>query len=203
MIAQPPPVGVRHGTKCRRFHKQGGKPAFKCLCQTGGSADDPAVGRGGGQTHENVFIRIIIRCLRPDLFRDPHHPVRRPPQCDFPQRRQIFHAKEAAERFLRLPLSVNQTLVQTLNQLLRLQIDQLHLIRFIEHRIRNPLADGDPGDRSDDIVQTFQMLDIDGGIHVDPGFQQFINILIPFEMTAPGSVGVRQLVDQDQLRPAL
>src|SRR5262245_2352027 len=55
----------------------------------------------------------------------------------------------------------------------------------------------------DDIVETFDMLDVHRGVDVDPGIQQLLNVLVAFGVTAAGDVGVSKLVDQQQLWPAL
>ena len=47
------------------------------------------------------------------------------------------------------------------------------------------------------------MLHIDRGIHIDPGFQQFFDILISFEVTAARSIGMGQFIHQNQLRLTL
>ena len=47
------------------------------------------------------------------------------------------------------------------------------------------------------------MLHIDCGIDIDACMEQLFHILIPFEMPAAGSIAVRQLIHQNQLRTAL
>ena len=48
-------------------------------------------------------------------------------------------------------------------------IDQLHLGRAIKDVIGNCFANLDTGDAGDDVVQTLQMLDVEGGDDIDPG----------------------------------
>ncbi|MCY1403184.1 hypothetical protein D9M71_183540 [compost metagenome] len=43
------------------------------------------------------------------------------------------------------------------------------------------------------------MLDVDRGVHIDAGGEQFLNVLPAFFVTTAGCVGVRQFVDQHQL----
>ena len=45
-------------------------------------------------------------------------------------------------------------------------------------------------------MQTFQMLDIDSGIYVDPRPEQLFDILIPFEMATARRVGMSQFIHQ-------
>ena len=46
------------------------------------------------------------------------------------------------------------------------------------------------------------MLDVDRGVDVDAAAQQFLDVEIALGMAAAGRVGVRELVDQHDLRPA-
>ena len=43
------------------------------------------------------------------------------------------------------------------------------------------------------------MLDVDGGVDVDAGAQEFLDILIPLGVAAARRVGVGELVDEDEL----
>ncbi len=54
------------------------------------------------------------------------------------------------------------------------------------------------GDLGDDIVQAFDMLDIDRGIDIDPGRQQFLDIEIAFGVAAAFGIGMGKLIDQGQ-----
>ena len=42
------------------------------------------------------------------------------------------------------------------------------------------------------------MLDVEGGVHVDAGVEQLVDVLIPLGMPGSGRVGVRQLVDEGE-----
>lgn len=43
------------------------------------------------------------------------------------------------------------------------------------------------------------MLNIDGGVHIDPGAQQLFNVLIALDMAAALCIGMGQLIYQDEL----
>ena len=43
------------------------------------------------------------------------------------------------------------------------------------------------------------MLDVDRGVHIDPGREQFLHILPALGVTAAGGIAVGQLIDQYQL----
>ncbi len=63
------------------------------------------------------------------------------------------------------------------------------------------LADADAGDLRDDVVEAFDVLNVDGAIDVDAAVQQLFHVEIAFGMAAACCIGVRQLVDKDDLRP--
>ena len=44
------------------------------------------------------------------------------------------------------------------------------------------------------------MLDVEGGIDIDPCCEQLFHILVPFQVPGTGDIGVGQLVHKDQLR---
>ena len=46
------------------------------------------------------------------------------------------------------------------------------------------------------------MLDVEGGVDVDPGVEQFEHVLPALGVAGAGGVGVGELVDQHELRPA-
>ena len=54
----------------------------------------------------------------------------------------------------------------------------------------------------DDVVQAFDVLDVQRGVDVDAGGQQFLDIQVALGMPAAGRVGVGELVDQHELRAA-
>ena len=58
----------------------------------------------------------------------------------------------------------------------------------------------DAGDLGDDVVQAFDVLDVERRPDVDAGGEQLLDILPALRMPRAFGVGVGQLVDQDQLR---
>ncbi len=127
----------------------------------------------------------------------------RRPHRQLAQRRQVAAAEEMGDGAGRLVLDVDLALVEPLDQVLGRQIDQLDLVGRVQHAVRHRLAHADAGDAGDDVVQALQMLDVQRGIDVDPGIQDFLDILVAFDVAAAGHVGVGQLVDDHQARPAL
>ena len=79
---------------------------------------------------------------------------------------------------------------------LRGEIDNLHLVGLAQHGVRDGLALRHPGDLFDDVIKRLDVLDVDRRDDIDPGVQQFLDILPALFVTRPGRVGVGQLVDQ-------
>ena len=58
-------------------------------------------------------------------------------------------------------------------------------------------------DLGNDVVQAFDVLNIDGGEDVNAGAQYLLDIKVTLGMPAALNIGMGKLVDQDQLRLAL
>ncbi len=122
------------------------------------------------------------------------------PESHFAQCDQIPLAEEILERLLRLLRHVDFAVFQTLQQVIGGEIDQLDIIGLFKHRVRHRFTHPHSSDLSHHIVQTFQMLHIDGRIDVDARLQQFLHVLPSFRM--PGTRGIRvgQFVHENELR---
>ena len=118
------------------------------------------------------------------------------------QRGQIARREIMLERALGLLGDIDLALLQARDQIVGRQIDQLDRIGAVEHRIRHRLAHPHMGDLGDDVVEAFDVLDIDRGIDVDAARQQFLDVEIALGMAAAGDVGVGEFVDQRDLRAA-
>ncbi len=95
---------------------------------------------------------------------------------------------------------VDLALPQPLDQIVRREVDQFDRVGAVEHRIRHGLAHPHMGDLGDDVVEAFDVLDVDGGVDVDAARQQFLDIEIALGMAAAGDVGMGEFVDQGNLR---
>ncbi len=90
---------------------------------------------------------------------------------------------------------------QPILQVLGRQIDVHDLIGQAEDVVRDALLDLDPGAAFHDVIETFEMLNVQGGDDVDAGLQQFLHVLITLAVAAARGVGVGQFVHQGHLRP--
>ena len=135
-----------------------------------------------------------------------HHllidPLRGAAQREFAQRGQIAGREIVADRAFGLVRHIDLAVAQPLDQIVRRQVDQLDVVGLVDDRVRHRLAHADAGDARDDVVQAFDVLDIERGVDVDAGGDQFLDIHVALGMPAARRVGVRQLIDQRQLRAA-
>ena len=99
-----------------------------------------------------------------------------------------------AQCFLCLFRPVDFSFSKAGDKFLWLDIYQLHLVGAVEYPVGNPLAHHHPGDGCDNVVEAFQMLNVYRGVYVDSRLEEFLDILIPFEMAAAFRVGVGQLI---------
>ncbi len=91
---------------------------------------------------------------------------------------------------------VDLAVLEALQQIIGRQVDHHHFVGVIEDVIGDGFAHADADDFTDQIIQAFQMLDVEAGPHVDPGAEQFLYILPAFGVTRAGHVAVGQFVHQ-------
>ena len=91
---------------------------------------------------------------------------------------------------------------EPLDQLVRRDVDQLDFVGLLEHGVGQRLADDDAGDLGDDVVEAFDVLDVERRPDVDARVEQFLDVLPALGVPQALGVGVGQLVDEDQLRAA-
>ena len=141
------------------------------------------------------MIRAIFTHLRV-------HAIGGATQRQFAQRDQIALAKEIAHGALGLLRHIDLAFTQPLEQFLGGQVDERDFVGEIEHAIGNRLPHANARDLPDDVVQAFEVLDVDGRVNVDARVQQFVHVLPPLDVPGALYVGVREFVDEDQLRLA-
>ena len=86
--------------------------------------------------------------------------------------------KKCSTAALRLIGDVDLAFPQALDQRLGRQIDQLDLVGVLKHAVGHGFPHPDAGDAFDDVVQAFQMLDVQRGQDVDAGFEDFLHVLV-------------------------
>ncbi len=89
---------------------------------------------------------------------------------------------------------------QPLDQVVGREIDDLDVVGPVDDGVWNRLAHPDARDLRHDVVQAFDMLDVERRIDVDAVRQDFLNVEIALGMAAARRVGVGKFVDEDQRR---
>ena len=118
------------------------------------------------------------------------------------QRNQIALAEKVFDSALGLAADVDFALIEPLAQIVRGEVHQHHVVRGVKEGIGNRLPHLHAGDPADDVIQAFQMLDVNGSENIYPGLQQFIHILPALWMAGAWRIAVRQLIHQNQRRTA-
>ena len=126
-----------------------------------------------------------------------------PAQRQFPQRHEVVGTEEVVDGARRRVLNIDLSLGQPLEELVRRQVDKDKLVRLVEHRIGHGLAHADPRDALDDVIEAFEMLDVQRRPDVDPRRQQFLDVLPSLRMAAARGIRVGVFIDEDEPRMAL
>ena len=87
--------------------------------------------------------------------------VRHPAQRELAQRDQVALAEETVDRARAFVRHVDLAGLQTREQLVGRQVDELDLVGLVEHAVGHRLAQTHAGDLRDDVVQALEVLDVD------------------------------------------
>ena len=88
------------------------------------------------------------------------------------------------------------------DQVLGREVDEHDLVGLGQLGVGHRLAHLDAGQLGHLVVERLEVLDVDGREDVDPGGEHVGDVLVALGVLEPGRVGVRELVDQAQLRAA-
>ncbi len=156
-------------------------------------ADEHAVARGpgaGDRVGAHVNEHLLV------------DPLRRAPERQLAQRGQVSGLEIVAQRPLGLGRDIDLALVQPLDQVVGRDIHHLDVVGAIENPVGHRLANADMGDLRHDVVEAFDVLDVERRIDVDAGGQQLLDVEIALGVAAAGDVGMGELVDEDEGRLA-
>ena len=108
--------------------------------------------------------------------------VCRATQRQFAQGQKIPFAKEVFDCLPGLLRQINLASLKPRQQFIGRQVDDNDFVSLVKNAIRYGFPDANPGNAADDVVETFQMLDIHRRPHVDAPTKQFFDILPAFGM---------------------
>ena len=126
--------------------------------------------------------------------------VGNPQQGELAQRGEVAGPEVVGECGVDLVRRVDVAVGQATAQCFRAHVDELDLVGAPNERVRDGLELADPGDLLDDVVHRLEVLDVDGGDHVDAGVEERLDVLPSLLVRRAGNVGVRQLIDEGHLR---
>ncbi len=160
------------------------------LCAAGDRDDDP-LARLPGVGDLVLFAVLLQRGV--DL-------VGQPQQREFAQRRQVPAPEVVGQRRVDALGRIDVAVGEPAPQRLRRDVDQLDLVGGAHDLVGHLLLLLDAGDLGDDVVEAFQVLDVDRRDDGDAGVEQFLDVLPSLGVLAAGGVGVGEFVDQHDLR---
>ena len=164
-----------------------------CGARVFADADEQALARGPG-TRDGPRLHLVEQLLVDALGRAPER--------ELAQSGEIGRREEVLERALGLLGDVDLALFQALDQVVGGEVDELDGVGAIEDRVRHGLAHADTGDLRHDVVQAFDVLDVERRVDVDALAQQLFDVEIALGVPAAGDIGVGELVDERQVRAA-
>ncbi len=159
-----------------------------------------AAARAGERDHHPLFglprsSDVVALAIVGKLLVDP---IGHPQESQLAERSEVAGSKIVAERGVdalgRIHVSMGQPPAQRLGS----HVDQFYLVGAPDHRVRHRLLLCDAGDLLHDVVERFQMLEVDGRYDVDAGIEDLLDVLPAFGMLRAGRIGVGQLVDQHE-----
>ena len=185
--------------------------------------------RPGGWTHEHVQFRAqplrgapgaphepLCARLRLDQGQQPladrrcrghdvaarDHLVGDLAQRGLAQRGQVLDPEEAVERGVDALGRVHPALAQPAQQRLGRDVDEHDLVGLLQRLVGQRLAHTHAAVLGRAVVERLQVLDVERREDVDAGLEHVLDVLVALAVLDPGRVGVRELVDQAQLRRA-
>ena len=144
----------------------------------------------------DVFVGAVFGECRVDL-------VGQPQQRHFTQGGEVARPEVVGQRGIDTLRGVHVAVRQPAPQCFRCDVDQFDLVGGADDLVGHLLLLLDAGDLGDDVVEAFQVLDVDRRDHRDARVEDLVDVLPPFRVLAARGVGVGELVDKHHLRVAL
>ena len=184
LVGAPEPVGGDdvHGEQLGAggaLGQPGAAPDQRlALGAAGDRDDDPLLGRP--RLLDPVRAAVVV-----ELVVDP---VGQPQQRQLAQRGEVADPEVRRERGVDVLGLVDVAVRHPPAQRVRGHVDQLDLVGRAHHVVGHRLALADAGDPLDLVVERLQVLDVDGGDHVDPGGEELGDVVRPLLVAAAGTL---------------
>ncbi len=171
----------------------GGPPDQRVALRAAGERDDNAL---PGLPGAADIVRLPV-ALQPlvDL-------VGQPQQRKLAQRGQVADPEVVGQRRIDLLGLVDVAVRHPAAQRLRRHVDKLDLVGGPDDGVGYGLPLRHAGDLLDHVVERLQVLDVHRGDHVDASVEQLVDVLPALLVAGARHVGVRELVDEGDLRVA-
>ena len=178
-------------------------PAVDPVQDPGAAADEDLALRAAGQPDDDPFagrpggLDAVFCPVPGEAFVDP---VGQPQQGQLAQRGEVAQPEVVGQGGVDLVRGVDLAVAQALAQQFRGDVHQMDLVGPAHDVVRHRFGLSDLGDGADDVAEGRQVLDVDGGQDVDPGVEEFFDVLPAFGVAAAGNVGVRVFVHDRRVR---
>ncbi len=182
-----------------------------------GPARTQPVGEAAGIAHHRVAARLHADAHQHALARGPGaldrmsahigdhllvNPLRGAAQSELAQRGEVAVLEIILHRALGLLRQIDLAVLEALDQVLGREIDHLDIVGVIDDGIGHGLAHPDAGDLGHHVVQALDMLDVERRVDIDAGVEQFLDVEITLRLAPARRVGMLELVDHHEPRPA-
>ncbi len=170
---------------------------------TRAAAQESLALRSAGQRHDDPFARLpgaidaVLVAVGGQGLVDL---VGQPEQRELTQRGQIAQAEVVRQGRVDALGGIYQPAGQSIPQRLRGEVDHLDLVGGPDEAVGHGLPLGDTCDPLDDIVERFDVLNVDSGDDVDARFQEDSDILPPLGTARTGGIRVGEFVDECHFR---
>ena len=167
--------------------------------------DHPIAARSAGHRHDHALLGLpgaldaVPLAVLAEALVDP---VRDPQERKLSKRGQVSRPEVVGQRDVDALRRVDVPAREPGADRLRGEIDELKLVGAAHDLVRNRLLLTHAGDLLDDVVERLEVLDVHRRDDSDPCLEQLVDVLPALLVSRPRRVRVRELVHQDDVRPA-
>ena len=196
-------TGGRRRQAGLRAHVHRDQVGVETLGHARRAAHEPVAVRRPREGDQDPLARLpglrdaVADAVLGEAFLDP---VGDPQKRELAQRSQVAGAEVVAEGGVDALGGVDVAAREPSPDRLDGEVDELQLVGAAHDLVRDGLALHDAGDLLYHVVEGLEMLDVEVGDHADPRVEQLLDVLPALLVAAPRHVGVREFVDERQLR---